>query len=255
MLCRMGAEIKLYAFSCGTIAFAGAEVPVPFFLIEHPDGNVLVDGGNPLAVAHDAAGHWGPLAEHFSAHMSEEQHCASQLARLGFAPESVRFVVQTHLHMDHTGAIGHFAGAQVIVHARELSAARVAEPPHAHGYIREDFEAPTIAWQTVEGDVDLLGDGTVRLLETPGHSAGHVSLLLTLKETGPVVLSGDATDNVEQWEGRQPLRALSSPEQARRSLERLRQLALELEPLVIFGPTELAGLDARPPALPLATKR
>jgi N-acyl homoserine lactone hydrolase len=244
----VSAAIKLYAFSCGTIAFAGVEVPVPFFLIEHPGGNVLVDGGNPLAVARDREAYWGPLAAHFATDMSEEQHCASQLARLGIGPESVRFVVQTHLHIDHTGALGHFVDAEVLVHARELSAARSAEPPHAHGYVREDFEGPSIAWRTLDTEIDLFGDGTVRLLETPGHSAGHMSLLLTLKDTGPVLLTGDAADNVHQWEGRQSPRALSSPVDAQRSLERLRHLALELDPLVVFGhdPLSWRGLKHAP---------
>lgn len=231
----MAAGVVLYLFSSGTLAVGGVEVPVPFYLIRHPQGDVLVDGGNPLAVARDARAHWGALADQFSVHMSEEQHCVAQLRQLGIAPESVRHVVQTHLHIDHTGALGHFPDATVTVHARELDAARTVEPPHVHGYVREDYERAGLRWQAVEGELDLFGDGTIRLLQTPGHSAGHVSLLLELEETGPVLLTADAADNLSQWEGRERLRVLCSRDDATRSLERLRELAGETDALVVFG--------------------
>jgi N-acyl homoserine lactone hydrolase len=229
------AGVALYLFSSGTLEVGGVEVPVPFYLIRHPQGDVVVDGGNPLAVARDARAHWGALADQFRVRMTEEQHCAAQLRELGIAPESVSHLVQTHLHIDHTGALGHFPNATISVHAKELSAARTAEPPHAHGYVREDFQRPGLDWRTVEGELDLFGDGAIRLLETRGHSAGHASLLLTLEETGPVLLTADAADNRSQWDGRQPPRALHSREDAKRSLERLRALAGETDALVVFG--------------------
>ena len=229
------AGVVLYLFSSGTLEVGGIDVPVPFFLIRHPKGDVVVDGGNPLAVARDARAHWGALADRFRVHMTEEQHCVAQLRQLGIAPESVGHLVQTHLHIDHTGALGHFPDATVIVHARELDAARAADPPHAHGYVRTDFERAGLDWRAVEGEQDLFGDGTIRLLQTPGHSAGHMSLLLDLDETGPVLLTADAVDALSQWDGRRALRVLYSRDDAKRSLERLRGLARETDPLVVFG--------------------
>jgi N-acyl homoserine lactone hydrolase len=225
----------LYMFDSGTLGVGGVEVPVPFFLIRHPQGDIVVDGGNPLAVARDPRAHWGVLAERFHVHMTEEQHCVAQLARLGVRPESVGHVVQTHLHIDHTGALGHFPNATVVVHARELHAAREAESPIASGYVREDYDRPELRWQLAEGELDLFGDGTIRLFETPGHSAGHMSLLLDLDETGPVLLAADAADNRAQWEGREHPRALFSREEARRSLERLRELARQTGALLVLG--------------------
>ncbi len=244
----MTAGVALYLFSSGTLAVGGIEVPVPFFLIRHPDGDVVVDGGNPLAVARDAHAHWGALADQFCVNMTEEQHCVAQLGRLDIAPESIRHVVQTHLHIDHTGALGHFPDATVIVHARELDAARAADPPRAHGYVRKDFERSELDWRPAEGELDLFGDGAVRLLETPGHSAGHMSLLLHLDETGPVLLTADAADNLSQWDGHRPLRVLCSRDDAKRSLERLRGLARETGSLVVFGhdPESWSGLRHAP---------
>jgi len=226
---------ELYLFDSGTMGLEGVHVPVPFFLVRHPQGNVVIDGGNPLAVARDARGYWGPLAEEWEVRMSEEQHCGAQLKRLGVGADSVRHVVQTHLHIDHTGALGHFPSATVVAHARELEAARVAEPPVASGYLREDYERPKLRWQLVDGELDLYGDGCIRLLETPGHSAGHMSVLLRLPDTGAVLLTGDASDNAAEWDGKHPPRGLFSPDQAMRSLEALRRVVRDTDALIIFG--------------------
>ncbi len=227
--------LELYMFDSGTLGLGGVEVPVPFFLIRHPQGEVLVDGGNPLAVARDPHAHWGALADHFEVRMTEGQHCAAQLWQLGVGPGSVGHIVQTHLHIDHTGALGHFPRATVVVHASELEAARAAEDPLATGYVRADYDRPELRWQLAEGELDLFGDGKIRLLETPGHSAGHMSLLLALEETGPVLLTADAADNRAQWDGHEHPRALFSREAAARSLERLRDLARQTGALLVLG--------------------
>jgi glyoxylase-like metal-dependent hydrolase (beta-lactamase superfamily II) len=227
--------LEVFLFTSGTLALNGVEVPVPFYLLRHQDGDVIVDGGNPLAAARDPRAHWGGLADIFELHMSEDEHCVAQLERLGVEPSSVRHVVQTHLHMDHTGALGHFPDATVVVHRREREAALAAESALVTGYVRPDYDRPELRWQLVDGELDLFGDGTIRLLETPGHAAGHTSLLLQLEETGPVLLTADAADNRDQWEGRAHPRALFSREAANRSLELLRRRAAETGALVVFG--------------------
>jgi glyoxylase-like metal-dependent hydrolase (beta-lactamase superfamily II) len=170
------------------------------------------------------------------------------LAGLGVGPGDVTHVVQTHLHIDHTGALGHFPDAAVVVHARELEAARAAEDPTTTGYVRADYDRPELRWQTFEGDLDLFGDGVLRLLETPGHAAGHVSLLIELPQTGAILLTADACDNRAQWEGREHVRALHSREDAARSLQRLHELAAETRALIGFGhdPENWAGLRHAP---------
>jgi len=224
----------LYLFSSGTLEAEGIEVPVPFYLIRHPAGVVVIDGGNPIEAVRDPRAHWGALADHFRLHMTEAQHCVAQLRKLGVAPHSVRHIVQTHLHMDHTGALGHFPEATVVVHGRELDAAHAANS-ETSGYVRADFDRAGLEWQRVEGELDLFDDGTIQLLHTPGHTPGHMSVVLDLKETGRVLLTADAVDNRGQWEGRLPLRALDSRDDAQRSLERLRVLARETDALVVLG--------------------
>jgi glyoxylase-like metal-dependent hydrolase (beta-lactamase superfamily II) len=241
---------ELYLFDSGTLALNGVEVPVPFYLLRHPQGVVVVDGGNPLAVAQDPHGHWGGLADVFEVHMTQAQHCATQLRSLGVGPGDVSHIVQTHLHIDHTGALGHFPEAAVVVHTRELEAALAADDPMSSGYVRADYDQPELRWKTVSSDTDLFGDGVLRLLETPGHAAGHMSLLIQLPDTQPVLLTADASDNQAQWEGRQHVRALHSREQAARSLERLHALADETSAAIVFGhdPENWAELRHAPQA-------
>jgi glyoxylase-like metal-dependent hydrolase (beta-lactamase superfamily II) len=227
--------LELYLFDSGTLGLGGVEVPVPFFLLGHPQGLIVVDGGNPLAVARDPHAHWGELADVFEVHMSEAQHCEAQLRELGVSADDVSHIVQTHLHIDHTGALGHFPNAVVVVHAREREAALAAGDPMQSGYIRADYDRPELRWQTVEGNTDLFGDGLIRLVETPGHAAGHMSLLIYLADTGPVLITADASDNQAQWEGRAHVRAFHSREDAARSLRRLHELADETGATVVFG--------------------
>jgi N-acyl homoserine lactone hydrolase len=111
-----------------------------------------------------------------------------------------------------------------------------------------DFNDSALRWRPVAGDHDLFGDGSVRLFETPGHSAGHMSLLVTLEQTGPVLLTADASDNWHQWTGRHEPRAFHSREQAAESMQRLHELAAEHDPLIVFGhdPRNWASLQRVP---------
>lgn len=239
--------VELHLFSSGTLTSGGVTVPVPFFLIRHPDGDVIVDGGNPVAVARDPHGHWGALADRFEVDMSEDEHCVAQLAAAGIDPSSIRYVLQTHLHIDHTGALGHFPAATVVAHRRELDAARSADPPQDAGYVRADFDRPELEWRLLDEDTDLFGDGTVRTVASPGHSAGHTSVLVQLSRTGTILLTGDASDTRRQFDGLDRPRVIFSREEANRSLERLRALAAQTGALVVPGhdPEEWARLERR----------
>ena len=124
------AGIGLTLFDSGTLTSGGVAVPVPFFLIEHPDGNAIVDGGNPSPSRATRRAHWGEIAKRFVADMTEEQHCAAQLERHGVPADSIRYVIQTHLHIDHTGA-------RSLPRTRPSSCAREprgARAPRTHRY-------------------------------------------------------------------------------------------------------------------------
>ena len=80
----MAVDLRLYIMECGSLKTQVQfikmnqglgdpyEIPVPFFLIQHPRGNVLYDGGNALEVAQDARGHWGAVTDAYEPVMSED---------------------------------------------------------------------------------------------------------------------------------------------------------------------------------------
>src|SRR4051794_5729584 len=123
--------IKLYMLQSGSLKCkvhnikmnqgdgADFEIPVPFFLITHPAGHTIIDGGNAVEVAENPHAYWGSIADVYYPVLRKEEGCVDQLRRLGISPEDVRYVLQSHLHLDHTGAIGRFPNATHIVQRSE----------------------------------------------------------------------------------------------------------------------------------------
>jgi N-acyl homoserine lactone hydrolase len=178
-------------------------IPVPAFLIEHPSaGPILVDTGFHASAARDKSETLGRLAAFaYAIRMEPEWAVPAQLSARGVDPQEVRTVVMTHLHADHASGTSQFADATFIVMKREWETApRLGV---MHGYHRDHFP-DTYDWRLVDYEgpqveahagfartIDLLGDGSIRLLFTPGHTFGHQSLLLRLGG-GDLLLTGDA---------------------------------------------------------------
>lgn len=176
-------------------------LPIPAFLVEHPEhGPILIDTGFDPSVATDPAQNLGRAgAKIFSPiRMTEAGTVATQLRARGIEAADIRMVVMTHLHFDHASGIGQFPGAEFVVERREYEA---VEGGLLKGYIGSHLEA-TRNWRRVDLDaappaegfdhvLDLLGDGSLRLAFTPGHTHGHCSVLLST-DSGPVLLTGDA---------------------------------------------------------------
>ncbi len=183
-------------------------VPLPFvaYLVEHPGaGPFLIDTGFDESVAEDPKANLGGLMSAGAAKPTvfEPAHAVpAQLEERGIDPSDVRLVVMTHLHYDHTSGIPQFADTTFLVTEPEWNA---ATRPGAvlRGYVRKHYDQP-YDWCTIDFDrsnvdsfatfgraVDLFGDGSVHLVSTPGHTAGHMSVLL--RTGGPEVLAiGDA---------------------------------------------------------------
>ena len=183
-------------------------VPFPFvaYLVEHPAaGPFLIDTGIHATVAGDPKANLGGLLSSAAAKPTvfEPDHAVpAQLEERGIDPREIGLVVMTHLHYDHTSGASQFPGATFMVTAPEW---HVATRPGAllHGYVRDHFDHP-YDWRTVDFEgskvdsyytfgraLDLFGDGSVHLLSTPGHTAGHMSVLL--RTGGAEVLAiGDA---------------------------------------------------------------
>jgi N-acyl homoserine lactone hydrolase len=167
------------------------EIPYFFYIVQHPAGNVLFDTGGHPALVTDPRGRLGAAADAFEVTMKDGDDVVSQLARVGLKPSDVGHVALSHLHYDHAGGIEFFPEAQFYAQRRELQFAHWPPIYQREIYVRADFDHP-VAWNELDGEFDVFNDGRVVLVPTPGHTAGHQSLLVRLAEDRAVVLVADA---------------------------------------------------------------
>ncbi len=215
--------------------------PVIWFLITHPRGNVIVDGGNAAEVAVDAKAHWGAITDMSTAIMTPEQAVLPSLERVGVDPASIRWILQSHLHLDHTGAVAaieSFPNAQVLVTRTEWEWAQAPDSYTALGYCRADYVRPGIDWVMLEESDDgwdLFGDGVVRCWRTPGHSPGHQSFEVTLPSGSTFLLAVDAANAIDHLEERALPGFLVSAVDTVRSVRKLRRIAWRSQATVVAG--------------------
>lgn len=233
---RADAKNLLRALGIGVPADAWIESPVGAFLIEHPTaGPVLVDTGFHPVVASNSVKNLGVVNGTFfkGLKLEQDETAPAQLRALGIAPGDVRHVVMTHLHGDHTSAMSEFPNATFVTTYAEWKAAR--GPLGAwSGYVRGHLPALSSVrfvdfmdagpWEGLSRTIDLLGDGAIRLVSTPGHTIDHLSVLVE-SDAGPVFLLGDAAytlrninDDVVPWR-------TASDESYRGTLAELRRFA------------------------------
>jgi N-acyl homoserine lactone hydrolase len=198
---------KLVAFaSAGTIS-----VPTTVGIIEHPQhGLILWDTGINDAVADPDRGeaYWGPgIREAFGTQALTRDHAIdAQLKRLGFRLEDVRYVVYSHLHLDHAGGMSYFPKAIHVIQRDEIRYALWPDAWTRPVYCQNDFrDIRKLDILEIEGDCDLFDDGTLRLLKTPGHAAGHQALILNLPQRGKICLGGDVGHQRDGFDAMVPM--------------------------------------------------
>lgn len=193
--------IKLYGFDVGHIAFTdmsmfsdtgeGAGKPgsvvATSFLVRHPKGDLLWDTGMSDAIADQPNGIDVPGGV---AHITVPTRLLDQLKSIGVAPADVELLAFSHMHADHTGNANAFAtGTTWLLNTLELNYALTASGGHCDP---SSFSAYKNAKkQMLDGDFDVFGDGSVRILRAPGHTPGHQVLQIQLAKAGTVILSGD----------------------------------------------------------------
>ena len=191
--------LTLYEFDCGVIRFESItmfgvgddetdvrDMIVPCYVVEHPAGSLLWEGGLPLAIAE--AGDW---VESPPVLLRQDQTLADQLPSIGHAIDAFDYVAFSHMHFDHVGVSSEVQGATLLIQQAEFDAAfadSVTVPffdPAVYEGLRN---APR---ELLDGEHDVFGDGRVRIIPAPGHTPGHQVLFVDLAEEGPVVLAGD----------------------------------------------------------------
>lgn len=157
-------------------------MPVPAYLVETATERILVDTGlHPGAVA-DPAGFYGGSDAVALFGLEQERSVADQVDL-----DTVTRVVLTHLHFDHAGALALVPpGVPVVVQRAEWEAGHDSAAVQRNFLLPRDYAAVERTVELVDGDHDLLGDGSVRLLLTPGHTPGHQSV-----QVGDLVIGGD----------------------------------------------------------------
>ena len=192
--------VKIYAMTCGwltsdlSMMLAGTvgkiSFPVPAYLIDHPRGRVLFDSGLHVQCQHDAPGRIGSLSDLFSVHFRPGEDIRSRLKQLDVDANKIDFLVNSHLHFDHTGGNELLPNAKIIIQKREWEAGQIPELIQANGYLPADYDQGHLI-QKVDGVHDLFGDGRIMTIPTFGHTPGHQSLKVRL-DSGDVILTADA---------------------------------------------------------------
>jgi N-acyl homoserine lactone hydrolase len=161
----------------------GAQWPVHGFVVIHPGGAALVDTG--VGGPDDLLSDWRVV----------NRSAADALAGLGMSPADIGLVINTHLHFDHCGQNAVFPHAAVYVQRAELARAQREEPELYDwlGFMNASFEL-------LDGDAEILPGMSV--ITTPGHTAGHQSVVVRTGDGSADLLTGDAAYTPRQY--RQP---------------------------------------------------
>lgn len=192
---------KLYLFDCGQLLFDSVEsyglsdeetdireLAAPCYLIEHKGGRLLWDAGLPPHLKSDE---WMEIEGFPGSYARMKRTLESQLGDLDLTWNDIDYAAFSHTHFDHMGAANELKNTTIIMQQPEYEAA-FADTVTATGFVPSTYEQLQHAeFIIIDGDHDVFGDGSVRILSTPGHTPGHQSLFLDLAEYGSLILSGD----------------------------------------------------------------
>jgi N-acyl homoserine lactone hydrolase len=210
-------------------------IPVPAFLVEHPGvGPMLIDTGLHPSVAVDPKQNFGRMLAYYyrGLKMNAEQAVPAQLRARTLDAADIRFVLMTHMHVDHASAISEFPATTFVVSQQEWDQLESGKP--TDGYVRRqydfgfdfrtfDFDSPgTDSFATFGRSFDLFGDGSIRAVFTPGHTHGHTSYVLRLRER-EVLIACDAAYTMRTLEEDVLPYKMADEHQFRRSLKEIQR--------------------------------
>jgi N-acyl homoserine lactone hydrolase len=246
-------EVTLTRFDCGTsatptdvgarfsdtYAYNGLKVQLVFscYLIKHGDDHMVWDTGQPMN-----AGAVAPKAS-----------LVDLLAQVKLKPEQIKYVGISHYHGDHIGQVASFPKSTLLIGKGDWDVL-TADKPNGMANLANfgNWISGGGKIEAVPQDKDVFGDGTVVMLDTPGHTPGHHSLLVRLKDKGNVLLSGDVVHFQENYDGNGVPTFNTDRADSLASIDRFRKIAANLKATVIIQH------DARDvgklPAFPAAAK-
>ena len=216
-------------------------LPVSVYLIEHPKGLILVDTGwhrdmSPEGV-YDKAAQIKSLGSRVLYNVNQGQiplgeAVDEQLATMGIKPADLDYVLLTHLDCDHANGLRAVRDAKhIIVAQEELDCAR------KNGFIRykkkwwKDCDLETIAWNGEEGPAgksfDLFGDGSIKMINIPGHCDGLCAVKITREDGKYVLLFSDGGYATKSWKEMITSGVSLDKEMQRKSLQWIREQSMD----------------------------
>jgi N-acyl homoserine lactone hydrolase len=214
-------DTRMYAFSSGALTIGKGIlqnlasndppilVPVGFYVIKHPKGNIIFDTGNNDKLIADP-NYWPEGLRGLKPAMTPDVAVDAQLKKIGLTIDDIKYVVLSHMHLDHGGNAAKFPNSTIVVQKSEVQNAFWPEPGTGGPYVITDFQslrAPNSNYPNsqkmiqLEGDLDLFGDGSVVVHRWVAHTPGSQMMTVKLKNTGLAILTGDNVyfrENVEK---------------------------------------------------------
>jgi N-acyl homoserine lactone hydrolase len=190
-------------------------MPVPAYLVEAGEERILIDTGLHPDAVEDAVAHYGPSDALGFFAFEQELSVAEQVDL-----DSLTMVVLTHLHWDHAGGLALLpASVPLVIQRSEWDAGHDPAAVQRNFLFPRDYASEDRPLVLVDGDHDLLADGSIELLSTPGHTPGHQSVRI-----GTLVVGADVTHFAGGLDDRR-FPAFGDDQEAQgRSAERLRRL-------------------------------
>lgn len=216
------------------------ELPVSCFLIQHPQGNILFDTGCHPELASDSFKRIGGMAKTMEVTSPPGVNVIEGLRSLGMRPEDIDLVVNSHFHTDHCGCNIFFTSATIVCHRCELAAAR-SQNAERQGYFPVDWDSDA-QFQEIDSEYDVFGDGRIVLVPLPGHTPGSLGALVTLDQSGAILMASDAASLRSNLDNRTVPRNTWDSDRFLKSLD-------EIQRIQRSGATIFFGHDAQQWAL------
>ena len=164
-------------------------IPVYSVLLKTSEGYVLIDTGmNPDGVS-DPEATWGARAKLLVPDVKKEDDIRNRLDEINVKAREIKYVINTHMHWDHTGGNRFFGDAVFIVQKAEHRFAFCPDSSMGASYMKNHFDYP-LGYRLIEGDCEIC-EG-VYVLATPGHTPGHQSVAIRFENGNHLIVCGDA---------------------------------------------------------------